>query len=75
MANISVSIPQDVKEIMNQSKLINWSKVVRIAILKKAHELAFLKSFASESELTEKDALELGKKVNKEVSKKYRGMM
>lgn len=75
MPNVSISVPEDVKDVMDKFKGIDWSRVARLAISKKAKELAFLKYFASESELTEQDALELGGKVNKAVSKKYRELM
>jgi len=75
MVNVLISVPEDVKELMDKFKGIDWSRVARVAISKKAKQLAFLKYFASESELTEQDALELGEKVNKEVSKKYRELV
>ncbi len=74
MTAVSVSIPEDIREVMNEFKAVDWSGVARRAISEKARQLAFLKYFKSESELTEKDALELGMKVNKAVSEKYRGM-
>ncbi len=75
MANISVSVPEDVKELMDKFKSVDWSRVARLAILSKAKQLAFLKYFTSESELTEQDALGLGRKANKAVSQKYRELM
>lgn len=75
MATVTVSVPEDVKQIMEEFKGIDWSRVAKLAILNKAKQLAFLKYFSSESELTEQDALELGREVNKAVSKKYRELM
>ncbi|MEK0336575.1 MAG: hypothetical protein QQN41_03970 [Nitrosopumilus sp.] len=72
---LKLHIPEDVKEVMDKFKTVDWSRVARLAISRKAKQLAFLKHFASESDLTEQDALELGRKVNKEVSKKFREMM
>jgi len=51
---------------------VSKSSIVNQDVSKKAQELAFFKHFASESELTEDDAIELGHKVNKTVAKKYR---
>lgn len=58
---------------------VDWSKVVEEAIKAKAFELrlsrskelqkALLEALASKSKLTEKDALELGKKVSNGISK------
>ena len=75
MTTLSVAVPEDVKEIMDKFKTVDWNRVARLAISEKAKQLSFLKYFASESELTEQDTLELGKKVNKEVSKRYRELM
>lgn len=69
---VSVNVTKDVEDIMLQFNGVNWSSVASQAISKKAQELAFLKHFSSESELTEDDAIELGHKVNKTVAKKYR---
>lgn len=43
---------------------INWSEVARQSFREKLTDLEFLEEFKSRSELTEKEALELGKKVN-----------
>jgi len=57
---------------MDQFPEINWSEVARKAFREKVEDLKLLKEFTSKSELTEKDALELGRKVNKALSKRYR---
>ena len=57
---------------MDQFPEINWSEVARKAFREKVEDLKFLKEFTSKSELTEEDALELGRKVNKALSKRYR---
>lgn len=74
MVNITLSVPEDLKKTMEQFPEINWSAVAREAIKEKAVHLAILKSIASKSRLTEKDALELGRKVNKGLAKRYRSM-
>ena len=72
MVNMTLSIPKELKEQMDQFPEINWSEVARIAIREKITDLNLLKEFTSKSELTEEDALELGRKVNKALSKRYR---
>ena len=62
---------------------VDWSKVAEEAIKAKAFELrlsrskelqkALLEALASKSKLTEKDALELGKKVSNGISKELEG--
>jgi len=74
MVNVTLSVPEDLKRQMDQFPEINWSQVARQAISEKAAQLAVLKAVASKSKLTEKDALELGRKINKGLAKRYREM-
>ncbi len=50
---------------MDKSKEINWSEVARAAIRTKVSQLRILKAISAKSKLTERDALELGRKINK----------
>ena len=65
MVNITLSVPNELKNEMEGLKEINWSEVARVAIRIKISQLKILKTISSKSKLTEKDALELGKKINK----------
>ncbi len=65
MVNITLSVPEDLKKQMDESREINWSEVARAAIKGKIAQLAILKAISSKSNLSEKDALELGRKINK----------
>jgi len=69
---MTLAVPKELKTQMDQFPEINWSEVARKAFREKVEDLKFLKEFTSKSELTEKDALELGRKVNKALSKRYR---
>ena len=69
---MTLSVPKELKNLMDQFPEINWSEVARKAFREKVEDLKLLKEFTSKSELTEKDALELGRKVNKALSKRYR---
>lgn len=75
MANITLSVSEELKKRMEQFPEINWSEVARQAIREKAAQLAVLKAIASKSKLTEKDALELGRKINEGLAKRYRELM
>ena len=75
MANVTLSIPEELKKKMEQFPEINWSEVARQAIKEKAVQLAVLKSIASKSKLTEKDALEIGRKINRVLAKRYRELV
>lgn len=75
MVNITLSVPEELKKKMDEFPEINWSAVAREAIWEKASQLSILKSIAAKSKMTEKDALELGRKINKAVAKRYREMV
>ena len=72
MPTITLSVPEDLKKDMDDSKEINWSEVARAAIREKVSQLRILKSIAAKSQLTEKDALELGRKINKSLHERYK---
>ena len=65
MPTITLSVPEDLKRDMEDSKEINWSEVARAAIKTKVAQLKILKAISSKSKLTEEDALEIGRKINK----------
>jgi hypothetical protein len=69
---MTLAVPKELKNQMDQFPEINWSEVARKAFREKVEDLKFLKEFTSKSELTEEDALELGRKVNKALSKRYK---
>lgn len=71
MPTITLSVPGELKKKMDESKEINWSAVAREAIKTKVEQLAILKAFTSKSKFTEKDALELGRKINASMHKSY----
>ncbi|HIH44381.1 MAG TPA: hypothetical protein HA257_04680 [Candidatus Methanoperedenaceae archaeon] len=71
MAELKVIIPEEMKRKMEDIK-IDWSAVTRDLLKKKVDELSELESIVSRSKLTDEDALELGRKVNKSIAKRYR---
>ncbi len=72
MPTITLSVPEDMKQEMDKATVINWSAVAREAIREKLVQLKLLKSIAAKSRLTEKDALEIGKKINAALHAKYK---
>jgi len=70
MPTITLSVPEELKNEMEESKDVNWSEVARAAIRTKVAQLGILKAISAKSKLTEKDALELGRKINKTLHKK-----
>jgi len=71
MATITLSVPEELKVEMDKSKFINWSAVAREAIKIKVTQLKILHSIAAKSELTEKDAIEIGRKIKKSMHQRY----
>ena len=71
MPTITLSVTEDLKREMEKNKEINWSEVARAAIKAKISQLNILKSITAKSKLTEKDALELGQKINKSLHARF----
>lgn len=74
MVSVTFSVPDNIKAEMKQLSWINWSELARQEALKRvklAHDFETFKRIVSKSKLTEKDALELGKKINKSLHKRY----
>ncbi len=71
MATMTLAMPDKLKREMAEFPEMNWSEVARQAIAKRVEALRIFKKFQSKSELTEKDALELGRKVNEGLAKRY----
>ncbi len=72
MANLTLSIPNELKEMMEKFPEINWSEVARDSIKKKIAQLNFLKGFRMDSEITPEDALNLGKEISELLLKRYK---
>jgi predicted CopG family antitoxin len=70
MANITLSVPDDLHQKMKKHSEIKWSEVARKAIEKKVHDLELLDELTSKSKLTEKDVLEISNRINKGLAKK-----
>jgi len=70
MANITLSIPDDLKKKMEKHSEIKWSQVARNAIEKRINDLELLEKLTSKSKLTEEDVEEISKIINKEVARK-----
>ena len=72
VVNITLSIPNELKQKMDTFVEINWSAVAREAFHEKIKDMEFLKKFKAKSTLTEADALRLGKEVGKSLSNRLR---
>ncbi len=72
MPTITLAVPEELKKEMDQTKEINWSEIARIAIKEKLAQLKLFKAITAKSKLTEKDALELGRKINKAMHERFK---
>lgn len=68
-----VVLPKDLETRMENFPGINWSSILRKAVEDRLEKLEFLKHFASESEITEEDSIQLGRELNKRLAERYRG--
>ena len=71
MPNLTLSIPNELKKLMEDFPEINWSEVARDSIKRKIAQLNFLKGFRIDSEISPEDALELGREINELLLKHY----
>ena len=72
MTTMTLAIPSELKHKMETFPEMNWSEVARQAFMQRIKDLEFLKKFKSDSTLTEKDALRLGRELNKNLAKRYK---
>ena len=71
MTTLTLSIPEELKNSMDTFPEINWSAIARSAIRERIAMMHKFKEFTRDSKITENDALELGRKINKKVAEKY----
>jgi hypothetical protein len=69
---MTLAIPTELKKEMELYPEINWSVVARAAIQRKIAILREMDKLLAKSELTEEDAIRIGRQINKKVAKKYR---
>lgn len=72
MVSITLAVPAEIKQDMDSFPEINWSAVAREAITRKIEMLKKFQEFARESEITEAEAMQLGKRVSKAAAKKHK---
>jgi hypothetical protein len=72
MANLTLSIPNELRKMMEDFPEINWSEVARDSIKKKIAKLNFMKTFRIDSEISPEDALKLGREISELLLKHYK---
>lgn len=70
MVTVTLAVPSDLKHKMETFPEINWSEIARQAFTQKIQDLEFLRKFREKSTLTEEDAIQLGRELNKNLAKR-----
>jgi len=74
MPNITLSIPEKLKEQMDKIPELNWSETIREFLSEKVKRVFLLKKLdkmLENSELTEDDCVRLGREAKKSAHKKF----
>jgi hypothetical protein len=71
MPNITLAISEEIKQKMAMFPEINWSEVVRQAIIEKTKVIGHAQALLSKSKLMGKDAIRLGEQAKLNVSKRH----
>lgn len=72
MPNMTIRIPDDLKNALDDHPEINWSEVARQSMWEYVRKIEVADEIASESELTAEAAEELSKKVKHDIAERYR---
>ena len=71
MPNITISVSEQLYKTIKQHKQIRWSEVARRAMTIYAQKLAMLDKLTAKSELTEEDAIRIGKKIKRGIARRH----
>ena len=71
MVNMTLAIPEELNKMMKHHTTIKWSEVAREALWDRARKLELMDEILSKSKLTEKEALDLGRKIKEGVAKRH----
>jgi hypothetical protein len=71
MASMTLSVPDELRQEMALHPEMNWSEVARQAIRDRLILLEKMDKMLSGSKLTQKDALEIGRRVSRGSARKF----
>lgn len=69
LANVCVSVSDEMKEKLERFETVNWSAVARKAFASEISKLELMDKLTSKSKATDKDIRELSKKVKAGIAK------
>ncbi len=67
MPTMTLSIPDDLYAVIKQHNEVKWSVIARNAMWEYARKIQLVDSILEKSELTERDAAEIGKLIKKSI--------
>lgn len=68
---MTFAVPEELMAVMKRHKEIKWSEVARQALVEKADELKLMDQLVSKSKLTEKDAIEISRRIKEGIAKRH----
>ncbi|MDD5162775.1 MAG: hypothetical protein PHD95_01055 [Candidatus ainarchaeum sp.] len=69
MANVCISVPEEMKGKLEKFETVNWSAVARKAFETELSKLELMDKLTSKSKATDKDIAELSKKIKAGIAK------
>jgi hypothetical protein len=72
MANMTLSVPDELQAKLKTHPEIVWSEVARKAMAEKVEQLELFEKLVAKSKLTEKDAFEIGEKIKEGMHKRLK---
>ena len=73
MANVCVSVPEEMGKKLKEFETVNWSAVARNAFAKELSKLELMDKLTEKSKATDKDIEKLSKKVKAGIAKWHDG--
>jgi hypothetical protein len=72
MANITLKIPTEIKEILSQHPEIKWDKIVTDSLWDYAKKLRLIDKLTSKSKLSARDVHKLDRTIKADLLKRYK---
>ena len=69
---VTIPVPESLKKEMEEFKEVNWAEVGRQAFKERVDDIKLLKDIKAKSKLTQRDALDIGKAINRSMAKRLR---
>lgn len=73
MVNLTIAVPDDLREEMRRHRTVKWPEVVRNAIAAELERLHAFDKLLEDSRITVDDAVELGREARRNAAEKTRG--